>query len=81
MMENQTVNSFELMNEGLNCLIEQLGVLKAERFISIVIKEKFDYTKWRRSIFDGMSGEEFNDAAVAYAKAHPFKSKHEQVSI
>ena len=81
MAEIQATNSFELMNEGLNCLIEQLGVLKAERFISIVIKEKFDYTKWRRSVFDNMSGEEFNAAAVEYAKEHPFKSKHAQVSI
>ena len=30
---------------------------------------------WRRQYFDAMSAEEFNDAAVAYTKSHPFQAK------
>ena len=37
------------------------------------IREQFDYTKWQRSHFDGMSPEAFNEAAAEYAKEHPYK--------
>ena len=65
MMNTSTV---ELMNRGMRCLIEQLGNVEAERFIAAIMREKFDYTKWRQEQFDGMTSQEFNAAAVAYAK-------------
>lgn len=37
------------------------------------LKEKFDYTKWHRSLFEGMNVKEFNDRAADYAKSHPFE--------
>ena len=42
----------EIMNKGMKCLTEQMGIIDAERFISIIIREKFDYTKWQREYFD-----------------------------
>jgi len=36
-------------------LIEQFGNVEAERFISLIIKEPFDYTEWQGSLFEGMS--------------------------
>lgn len=50
-------------------------------FISVIIRERFDYTKWRKLHFDGLSADEFNDAAVVYGKAHPFKPVKEQIKI
>ena len=60
------------MNEGINCLIRELGVVKAEEFISIINREKFDYTKWRQNLFEDMSLEELNNAAADFAKKNPF---------
>ncbi|MCQ2088911.1 MAG: hypothetical protein MJY93_01555 [Fibrobacter sp.] len=37
-------------------------------FIATVLRERFDYTKWQREHFDGMSLNELNSAAVDYAK-------------
>ena len=37
------MNSTELMDKGITCLIEKMGVIEAERFISIIIREKSDY--------------------------------------
>lgn len=68
-------NSIEVMNKGINCLIEKLGVVETEQFISLIIREKFDYTAWQRQRFDAVSEEDFNAAAVAYAKANPFQVK------
>ena len=69
-------NTAEIMDRGMNCLLEQLGVIETERFISVIIREKFDYTKWRRSLFGDASVEEIIDAAAAYDVAHPFKPKN-----
>ena len=74
-------NTTDVMDRGLNCLLEQLGVIETERFISVIIREKFDYTKWRKDFFGDASVEEINEKAVAYSKAHPFKPKKEQVTI
>lgn len=41
--------------EGINLLIEKLGEVDAERFIALIIKEPFDYTKWQKDLFTGQS--------------------------
>ena len=66
------MSNAEIMDKGINCLIEKLGTVDTERFISVLIREKFDYTKWQRDRFDDMSYEELNDAAIEYDKQHPF---------
>ena len=39
-----------ILNDGINCLVERLGIIKTEIFISQIIREPFDYTKWQRAI-------------------------------
>ena len=74
-------NTAEVLDRGLGCLLEQLGTVETERFISIIIREKFDYTKWRKNLFGDASVNEINAAAAEYANAHPFHPKREQISI
>ena len=62
----------EIMDIGMNYLIEKLGTVDAERFVSILIREKSDYTKWRRQYFANVSSDDFHEAAVAYGKENPF---------
>jgi hypothetical protein len=62
----------ELMSRGMECLTETLGVVEAERFISLVIQERFDYTKWQREYFDKMPPGAFHAQALAYGKDHPY---------
>ena len=69
------VSNMEIMNRGITCLLEKLGAVETEQFISTIIREKFDYTKWQQQRFDDMSSDEFQDAAVAYAKENPFSKK------
>lgn len=70
------VSNMEIMNRGMTCLLEKLGAVETEQFISAIIREKFDYTKWQQQRFDSMSSDEFQQAAVTYAKENPF-SKNE----
>lgn len=69
MMSNSTV---DIIDRGMSYLIEKLGVIETEQFISVIMREKFDYTKWQRKKFDNVSSDDFNQAAIAYAKEHPF---------
>ncbi|MDD2510477.1 MAG: hypothetical protein PHP26_06220 [Syntrophomonas sp.] len=39
-----------IRNEGMKVLIKHLGKVDAERFISLILKEPFDYTKWQKAL-------------------------------
>ena len=69
------ISNMEIMNRGITCLLEKLGAVETEQFISAIIREKFDYTKWQQQRFDNMSSDEFQHAAVTYAKENPFSKK------
>ncbi len=69
------ISDMEIMDRGINCLLEKLGVIETERFIAVINKERFDYTKWQRGRFDDVGSNEFNEAAVAYSKKRPFVKK------
>lgn len=61
-----------IMKDGINCLVERLGVIETEIFISQLIKEPLDYTKWQREYYADMSVKELNKRAIEYAKNNPF---------
>ena len=53
-----------LRNEGMKILITNLGSVEAERFISLIIREPFDYTEWQRDLFNDMSVKELSNLAM-----------------
>ncbi len=57
-----------IMSEGMKCLVEKMGIVETEIFISNIIKEPFDYTEWQREHFNDISLEELNEQAVQYCK-------------
>jgi len=59
------------MNDGINCLVKQLGIIETEIFISQIIREPLDYTKWQREHYADMSVSELNKRAVEYARNTP----------
>ena len=74
-----TNNTTDLMNRGMACLTEALGIVEAEHFIALVNREKFDYTKWQREHYDAMENGAFRRNAVEYAKAHPYTGDAERL--
>ena len=67
------MSNTEIMDKGFKCLLENLGVIDTEKFIATINRERFDYTKWRQEHYDEIFPEDFNAAALEYAKAHPFQ--------
>jgi hypothetical protein len=53
-----------LRNEGMKILVDKLGHVEAERFISLIIREPFDYTEWQKDLFDRMSVKELSSVAM-----------------
>jgi len=64
-------NTAAIMNDGINCLVERLGIIETEIFISQIIREPLDYTKWQKEHYADMSVSELNRKAVEYAKNAP----------
>jgi hypothetical protein len=65
-----------IMNKGMNYLLEKLGALETEIFISNLMREPFDYTKWRRdNLYTDLSLHELNQKAALYAKENPFNEE------
>ena len=42
------MNQTEILNDGVDWLRQKFGDVGTELFISLIIREKFDYTRWRR---------------------------------
>ncbi|GHT73609.1 hypothetical protein FACS1894124_2260 [Spirochaetia bacterium] len=55
-------------NEGMEALAQNLGWVDAERFIMLIQKEPFDYTKWQEHLFENMSVEELSKKAAEYRR-------------
>ena len=53
-----------LRSEGMNVLINHFGRVEAERFISFIIREPFDYTEWQRDLFNDVSVKELSNMAM-----------------
>ena len=66
-----TVSTAEIMNKGMKCLTEQMGIVEAEQFISLIMREKFDYTKWQRDYFDRKTPKEISTEAFRFEEEHP----------
>jgi len=53
-----------IRTEGMDTLIKNLGLIEAERFVMLIQKEPFDYTKWQKNLFKDMTIDEiYNNAA------------------
>lgn len=57
-----------IREEGMDLLLDGLGYVDAERFISLVIREPLDYTEWRRDGLEDMDVRELSMVAQAYAE-------------
>jgi hypothetical protein len=54
----------ELKVQGVRVLIDALGDVKAERFVSLLTRGPFDYTKWRVSLGADVGVEEWSRNAM-----------------
>ena len=63
------ITDIEIKILGFRALTEALGEVNAEKFISLIMREPFDYTKWQRQLWEGRSIEEISQAAMALRRS------------
>jgi len=54
-----------IKSDGMRILAEKLGIIEAERFITLVLREPFDYTDWQRNLYGNMSVKELYNKVIA----------------
>ncbi|MBI3656646.1 MAG: hypothetical protein HY232_09530 [Acidobacteria bacterium] len=67
------ITDTEVKMKGVKALTESLGSVDAERFIALIQREPFDYTKWQRTLWEGESVEEISRSAMKLYETMPNK--------
>ena len=52
--------------DAIELLIKTFGVLETERFITSIKNNNFDYTEWRKYLWNGKSIDEIHEMAVDF---------------
>ncbi len=63
------ITDTEIKLKGFRALATSLGNIGAERFIALIQREPFDYTKWQRDLWDKKNVEEISRKAMEVKKA------------
>ena len=58
----------EIKLNGVQALIASLGKVDAEKFIALIQREPFDYTKWQRNLWNNQSVEDISRNAMKLKK-------------
>ena len=54
----------ELKVQGVRALVAALGDVQAERFVSLLTRAPFDYTKWRAALWPDVDVEQLSRDAM-----------------
>ena len=78
-------NDSVIKHEGFNALINKLDIVEVERFITILNRERFDYTEWRKTLWEDLSVEELkeliSEAVAEELERHFSVSSHQDELI
>ena len=59
----------EIREVGFQALAAKLGAVEAERFVTLILREPFDYTEWHKRLWEGEGVKSLSSAATAARKA------------
>ena len=64
MISAMMMTDTEIRVKGVAALSSSLGTVEAERFIALILREPFDYTRWQQNLFEDLSVKELISAAT-----------------
>lgn len=59
-----TITDTEVRIKGMEALITALGEVHAERFITLMMREPFDYTEWQKTLWNDKTVGEISRMAM-----------------
>ncbi|MEO6453644.1 MAG: hypothetical protein ABIN97_06235 [Ginsengibacter sp.] len=60
------ITDTEIRQKGVGALVAALGEIDAERFITLLNREPFDYTQWQKNIFPDLNVHDLSRLAMTY---------------
>ena len=60
------ITDTEIKIKGVQILSQYLGDVEAERFIALIQREPFDYTKWHQEMDELLTIDELSQKAMAF---------------
>ncbi len=60
-----------IIHEGMKALREKLDIVEAEKFISLILRENFDYTEWQQDLWKDKTVDEIIYAAKNHVHPDP----------
>ncbi len=63
-----------IRSEGMKILVDKMGLVEAEKFITLMIRDKFDYTEWQQNLYEDISVEELAKKAMQFREDRGTKS-------
>jgi hypothetical protein len=64
----RTITDTEVKQKGLGALLDALGEVDAERFITLLNRDPFDYTTWQKNLFENMDVDQISKKAMELKK-------------
>ena len=62
------ISDTEIKTAGIRALVAALGDVEAEKFIALIRREPFDYTRWQRTLWPDKSVEEISELAMRHRR-------------
>ena len=59
-----TMTDTEIRMKGMQVLVKAMGKIHAEKFITLILREPFNYTEWQRDLWNDKSVEEISRMAM-----------------
>jgi hypothetical protein len=59
------ITDTEIRVKGVEALVIALGEVQAERFISLILREPFDYTQWQQNLWPSQTVAQISGMAMA----------------
>ncbi len=62
------ITDTEIKVRGVQIIAKYLGAIEAERFVALIQREPFDYTKWQRDLWKDKTVEELSREAMEFRR-------------
>jgi hypothetical protein len=72
------ITDTEIKARGIQILLTELGSVGMEKFIALIQREPFDYTKWQQQLWNDVSLEELSRNAMQFRKKMEEKAKQSE---
>lgn len=65
------ITDTEIKLKGIQTLVDGMGQVEAERFITLILREPFDYTLWRSRLWPDRSVADISRSAMDLRRKTP----------